>query len=286
MAQIFISYAREDEKRIQPLVSALEKEGWSVFWDQHIPSGKTWRSHIGKALNDARCIIVTWSQRSALSAWVHEEADEGKQRGILVPVLLDAVEPPAGFHDTPAVDLSRWDPAAESVDFGQLISNVREVLAANSVSTTDPPIAEPITVAPDAFDLSASVGTKPQPLLLPLALAGLVLAIVLGGYWIVHVRPSGAGSAGDFGVLFGNEKNIAAAQDDIRQAAGKGVSPTGLYLRKGYYAGIAVVDSQTLADKYLEIIKTFRPDAQIRSMQDWCPSQRRHDGFIECVENQ
>ena len=85
---IFISYAREDETRIQPLVLALEMQGWSVFWDRRIPSGLT--SYIGKALTDARCVIVAWSRYSITSGWVSEEADEGKARNILVPVLLDA----------------------------------------------------------------------------------------------------------------------------------------------------------------------------------------------------
>ena len=52
MSDIFISYAREDEARIQKLVRALEQRGLSVFWDRNIPAGQTWRSHIGKALSD------------------------------------------------------------------------------------------------------------------------------------------------------------------------------------------------------------------------------------------
>ena len=31
MADIFISYAREDERRVAPLAAALESRGWSVF---------------------------------------------------------------------------------------------------------------------------------------------------------------------------------------------------------------------------------------------------------------
>lgn len=39
VASIFMSYAREDRSRAEPLVRALEAKGWSVFWDPEIPPG-------------------------------------------------------------------------------------------------------------------------------------------------------------------------------------------------------------------------------------------------------
>src|SRR4051812_49944572 len=101
---IFFSYAREDQAQVASLVTALEARGWSVFWDRRIPAGKTWRTHIGRALDEARCVVVAWSAHSVESEWVIEEADEGKKRGILVPVFLDAVSPPWGFRGIQAAD--------------------------------------------------------------------------------------------------------------------------------------------------------------------------------------
>ncbi len=114
MASIFLSYAHEDKVRAERLASALEAEGWSVFWDRTIPSGRTWRDYIGKALHEANCIVVAWSRASISSDWVHEEADEGRDRKILVPVLLDNVKPPLGFRSIQAELLINWDgsPAA------------------------------------------------------------------------------------------------------------------------------------------------------------------------------
>ena len=45
MSDIFVTYAREDEDRVRELVSVLEQQGWSVFWDRRIPTGETWRSY-------------------------------------------------------------------------------------------------------------------------------------------------------------------------------------------------------------------------------------------------
>ena len=90
---IFFSFAREDEARVAPIVAALEARGWSVFWDRRIPAGQTWRSHIGRALDQARGVVVAWSGHSIQSDFVIEEAARGQRRHILVPVLLDLVDP-------------------------------------------------------------------------------------------------------------------------------------------------------------------------------------------------
>jgi hypothetical protein len=38
MNDIFISYARQDEAAARNICQALEKLGWSVWWDQKIPA--------------------------------------------------------------------------------------------------------------------------------------------------------------------------------------------------------------------------------------------------------
>ena len=44
MADIFLSYARKDKDRIEPLAKALGGQGWSVFWDREIPAEKILRT--------------------------------------------------------------------------------------------------------------------------------------------------------------------------------------------------------------------------------------------------
>jgi hypothetical protein len=97
VSDIFISYAREDLGRAKQLAEALQAQGWSVFWDRDIPVGKSWREVITKASHEARCVIVAWSRASIASVWVREEAEEGREREILVPVFFDEVRPPIGF---------------------------------------------------------------------------------------------------------------------------------------------------------------------------------------------
>jgi adenylate cyclase len=40
LADVFVSYSRQDKARVAPLVEALEAEGWSVWWDPAIAPGE------------------------------------------------------------------------------------------------------------------------------------------------------------------------------------------------------------------------------------------------------
>ena len=128
MADIFISYAREDRSRIEPLAKSLEELDWSVFWDRTIPAGKTWRQVIGDALKSARSVIVVWSKTSVESRWVQEESDWGLERNILIPILIDDIRPPLGFAAVQAADLVNWNPAQSSPEFEKLISDISIIL--------------------------------------------------------------------------------------------------------------------------------------------------------------
>ena len=63
MAEIFLSYAREDEPHASALVAALESHGWSVWWDSHLMNGQDFREHLQQELDSAHCIVVLWSKR-------------------------------------------------------------------------------------------------------------------------------------------------------------------------------------------------------------------------------
>ena len=62
MSDIFISYASADRDRAQGLVAtALDRRGWSTWWDRSIPPGKEYDQVIEEALDCAKCVIVLWS---------------------------------------------------------------------------------------------------------------------------------------------------------------------------------------------------------------------------------
>ena len=134
---IFLSFASEDESRARKAAGALEEQGWSVFWDRTIPAGRTSREVITTALEKARCMVVMWSAVSIRKRWVLEEADEGVKRNILVPVLIEKVEPPLGFKSIQWADLSNWDGTTETTAFQKLVTDIGLILAEQNGAETD-----------------------------------------------------------------------------------------------------------------------------------------------------
>ncbi|HXQ10815.1 MAG TPA: AAA family ATPase [Caulobacteraceae bacterium] len=113
MADVFVSYSSQDRERVIPLVEAIEQRGWSVWWDRKIDAGTTFDREIETAIDEAKCIVVVWSENSVASDWVRSEAHEGLTRGILAPVAIDAVRPPLAFRLTQTVDLTAADVGVE-----------------------------------------------------------------------------------------------------------------------------------------------------------------------------
>ena len=108
MADIFLSYASEDRDRVSSLVDKFEGKGWSVWWDKHLSAGQRFDAEIQSALDRAKCVVVVWSSRSVVSSWCRDEAQEGLDRQILVPLAIDEVRPPLGFRSTHTAALAGW----------------------------------------------------------------------------------------------------------------------------------------------------------------------------------
>jgi hypothetical protein len=128
MADIFISYAREDFERVGRLVERLTAEGWSVFWDREIPPGKQWPDVLTAELTPAGCVVALWSKSSIDARWVGEEAEEGTRRSVLIPARLDPVEPPIGFRRIHACDLTNWDGGDDTPGLLDLIAEIGKLL--------------------------------------------------------------------------------------------------------------------------------------------------------------
>ncbi len=124
MSHIFISYSSKDRKKTKSLAEIFEKKGWKVWWDKNITPGKAFDRAISKALDEANCIVVLWSPNSVESAWVLEEAYEGLERDVLLPVLIGKTRLPFGYRRLQYIDLSKWKGAATSVPLKKLLNAI------------------------------------------------------------------------------------------------------------------------------------------------------------------
>jgi hypothetical protein len=128
VADIFLSYASKDRERISSLVSVLEQQGWSVWWDRKIPPGKTYDQVIEQALEEARCIVVVWSQTSVKSEWVKVEADEGMNRNSLVPILIEEAKIPLTFRRIQAARLVDWAGDSSHPELAMLFESIKAII--------------------------------------------------------------------------------------------------------------------------------------------------------------
>ena len=115
MPDIFISYASEDRNRVAPIVAGLESAGYEVWWDRRIGIGASFDREIERAIENSRCVLVVWTQHAVESDWVRSEAQEGLNRNILVPVLLDDIAVPLAFRRTQTADLVGWRESSEEL---------------------------------------------------------------------------------------------------------------------------------------------------------------------------
>jgi adenylate cyclase len=124
LARIFLSYARDDADAAKQLAACISDAGHDVWWDRHLHGGSRFASEIDKALKDAEAVVVLWSPTSIDSAWVQDEAAEGRDSGRLVPVSLGAAKPPLGFRQFQTIDLGGWDGFGRPDALGDLLEAI------------------------------------------------------------------------------------------------------------------------------------------------------------------
>jgi adenylate cyclase len=169
VASVFLSYSREDAAKARSLAQALEKAGHEVWWDRHINSGSEFSGEIEQALKQADAVLVLWSKAAIASAWVRDEATEGRDSGRLVAVVLDDSRPPMGFRQFQALDLSGWSGRGAPRQFAELVR------AIEGKSGDSRPVAAQTSSKPDGRRWA-------RPLLVVAAVAALLLA----GAWLIR----------------------------------------------------------------------------------------------------
>lgn len=173
MTDVFISYAREDRPRIDRLAAALAAEGLDVWWDRNIAAGTLFSKETETRLYEAKVVVVAWSRASLESLWVADEASVGRDKGNLVPIALDGVDPPLGFRQIHTIDFSGWSGAASDESFMDLLRSVR-----GRIDGTATAIRRPVAAAQPAQP--AVVARRRWALLAgAVALIGAVLAAAL-----------------------------------------------------------------------------------------------------------
>jgi hypothetical protein len=107
---IFISYSRKDEERVRNIAEAVRLRTDCDLWrdNDEIRAGHEFNLEIGRAIRNAKAVIVFWSTCSVESQYVIDEAARASDAGKLVPVKIDHCEIPTGFGTLQTIDLTDY----------------------------------------------------------------------------------------------------------------------------------------------------------------------------------
>jgi len=139
MADVFLSYKREDAAKVRKLIAALRDWGLDCWWDEDIPPSAPWEATIEQELAQAKTVIVCWSPDAVASDNVRSEARVAREDGRLIQVFLKPCNPPLFFGERQGLNLSRWRGNVDDARVTKLADTVRQVAAGETVIGGDSP---------------------------------------------------------------------------------------------------------------------------------------------------
>ena len=135
MADIFISYERDDAIRAEQLMTAFTGLGWSVWWDDNIRAGAPFDLVIDQQLDLASCVVVVWSTASVASNWVRAEANAADEQGKLLPISFERdLRIPVRFRQLRVSRLTSTDLRDANNEVLQLLSDIVRLTGKNPPS--------------------------------------------------------------------------------------------------------------------------------------------------------
>lgn len=93
MADIFISYSKQEADLTIALARDLEDRGYTTWWDTSLVPGEEFQDRIRAELGKARVVIVIWTASSVSSQWVLAEAQLGAAQNKLITVRAGSLDP-------------------------------------------------------------------------------------------------------------------------------------------------------------------------------------------------
>lgn len=153
MPDVFLSYSRDDHAIARHFAEGLEREGFSVWWDDALNPGETFDKVTEQALRDARAVVVLWSTHSVDSRWVRSEATQADRFGTLVPVTIEACDRPILFELTHTADLAGWNGQGNDARWQAFVGRLRRfvdrgVTSASATGAQRAPTAAPARATP------------------------------------------------------------------------------------------------------------------------------------------
>lgn len=121
MADVFVSYKRDERPAVERIAAELRGLGLSVWFDASMSAGEAFSDEIDREARAAKCILVCWSPQARESRWVKAEAMIGFEQDKLAAAYVagpDGFSPPTPFNASHAEDLRAWLAASSEAHAG------------------------------------------------------------------------------------------------------------------------------------------------------------------------
>jgi TolB-like protein len=183
--EIFLSYCREDQAIARRFADGLQREGFSVWWDQALDAGETFDQVTEQSLRDARAVVVLWSKNAVQSRWVRAEATQADRFQTLVPVTIEPCDRPIMFELTHTADLAGWSGDPADGRWRAFIEGLRRFTEKGRAADSTTPRAPP---APAPSVKAGTTHPAPRSPIRWAVAAAALLAVVAGLYWFLPQR--------------------------------------------------------------------------------------------------
>ena len=130
MADVFISYSRNDHSLAEGLASVLQRRGLSVWWDVELMPADRFRKKISQEIESCHATVVLWSADSRESSWVLDEAKLAFDLNKLVQASIDGEALPIGFGSASInyANLSDWNPQQSHEESDKLLKAIEQFI--------------------------------------------------------------------------------------------------------------------------------------------------------------
>jgi formylglycine-generating enzyme required for sulfatase activity len=154
MADIFVSYKKEDHAKAERIVAVLRADGYSVWWDDNLTPRNSWDAEIEHQISAAKVVLVLWSAKAAAltrqpngemtGSFVRKEAQYALERGKYVASWIERCELPLAFADRQTADLSSWNfTAVDHSEWRKVLSWIAPLVGTSTGETSRPRDAQP-----------------------------------------------------------------------------------------------------------------------------------------------
>jgi tetratricopeptide (TPR) repeat protein len=186
VADIFISYSKQNPRPTRDVAAFLESKGYTVWWDTDLKAGERFRDVIQRELNAAKVVIVIWTPASIDSDWVVAEAEHARQQRKLIPLRtkdLDVSKIPQPYgttYHTAVVD----DRAAILAAVGRIASPVEAVTKADASADDAVPTQGPAqSNGQSDHNLKPPKPWQPWQMIVGGSALAMILVSIVAGIW-------------------------------------------------------------------------------------------------------